>query len=185
MPTSVKQPMKKGRQWRHFRVECPDVVAGLFGPANWARPSVINPASVLGLAGATTAPSAADDVGDTSEDAIGGDDDEYQDNDTTEHLQASCRVAFAAIAGRPGLSGLSAVLGEPPDSSTEMANTKVKSVVFECGALDFKHDVRGAAIFRGAPSYSFMRYRSAEGTRAGEWSIWSSALSPVRIAQAW
>lgn len=74
VPGSVKQPTMTGRHWRHFCVEWPHMVAGLFGPASWDRPSAtLNryPASALGLASVSTpAPLSFDDS--DSEDAESG-----------------------------------------------------------------------------------------------------------------
>lgn len=98
-------------------------------------------------------------------------DTEEQDPETSERLRSSRRgitVSLAAISQRPGLLGLTAALGVPLNSSAVMVNTIMKQAVFEWGAPGEVQFVRGAVRFRGAPWFSFIRYKGEGGqTRWG------------------
>lgn len=115
--------------------------------------------------------------------AAGGDVGE-QDDDTTQQLRTSKRgvtVSLAAVAERPGLAGLANALGVPPTSTALMVNTIIKHAVFEWGAPSERQHVRGSVKFRGAPWFSHIRYKDAEGeTQWGMVKVVLRAVAGVR-----
>lgn len=103
-----------------------------------------------------------------------------KDEDTTAQLRASKRgvtVSFATVEEQPGLAGLTAVFNVPPTSTAVMVNTIVKHAVFEWGAPSVRQQVRCAVRFRGAPWFSFIRYKDAAGQT--QWGMVKVVLRAV------
>lgn len=77
VPPAAKQPTMKGRQWRHFCVEWPHIVAGLFGPLSWpdgpaaARPPSPELAAAVRLPHPGLGDESDGDVSEDQEDASG------------------------------------------------------------------------------------------------------------------
>lgn len=105
---------------------------------------------------------------------------EEQDEETTQQLKASKRgvtVSLASVEQRPGLAGLAAALGVPSTSTAVMVNTIITHAVFEWGAPSVRHHVRGSVSFRGAPWFSYIRYKDSEGKT--QWGMVKVVLRTV------
>lgn len=86
-------------------------------------------------------------------------------------------VSIASVAEGAGLSGLAAALRVPVDASAVITNTIVLRAVFEWNAKGTAQHVRGADNFRGAPWYSFIRYRAGHGST--RWGMVRAAFRAV------